>query len=158
VILEGDWSVGPLSHEACAWLDDPDVMTVAALSGTVTATGLALACDLRVVTVDTRFRFTPVPDGAGPLVAAVGLARATHWCLAGVDVDAAAALAAGLVSQVVPESELMSTVDDLVAQVLRHPRPAVVEGKALLQGAGRRTAGEQWKAESEARARVLQEE
>jgi hypothetical protein len=41
--------------------------------------------------------------------------------------------------------------------VLEAPRDAVVETKALLQGVGRRTPPEQWKAEREAQARVLRD-
>jgi len=61
---------------------------------------------------------------------------------------------AGLLVAVVPESELPAAADRLVEQVLARPRAEVVEGKALLRGAVRRTAEEQWKAEADARRRV----
>jgi enoyl-CoA hydratase/carnithine racemase len=51
--------------------------------------------------------------------------------------------------------DLDGAVEALVQGVLASPRDAVVETKALLQGAARRTAEQQWKAEREAQARVL---
>ena len=153
-MVDGAWDSGPRAPEAVCWLADHDLVSVAALSGRVSATGLALACDLRLAAAGTVLVLGPLVDGAGPLVAAVGLARASAWCLTGAELAAEEALAAGLVTAVVPAAELSAAVDDLVGRVLAHPRDAVVEGKALLRGAVRRTGGEQWKAEADARRRM----
>lgn len=158
VVVEGEWDLGPFADEAVGWLRDPDLVTVAALEGVVTATGLALSCDLLVATDATVLRFSGVPDGSHPLVAAVGPARAADWCLTGRDVTAQEAWGAGLLTTVVPVDAHAAAVDAVVGQLRAVPRGVAAETKALLQGAARRTAQEQWKAETAARTRALQEE
>lgn len=151
-------------QEAFTWLRRPDLVSVAAVQGHAIGAGfqLALACDLRLAAPGTVFAMKEtslgiVPDltGTHPLVAAVGLTRALEWCLTGRAVPAEEALAAGLLNAVV--DDLDEAVEALVAGVLGAPREAVIETKALLQGAARRTPEEQWKAEREAQARVLRE-
>jgi enoyl-CoA hydratase/carnithine racemase len=151
-------------QEAFAWLSRPDIVSVAAVQGHAIGAGfqLALACDLRVAAVGTVFSMKEtslgiVPDltGTHPLVSAVGLPRALEWCLTGRFVTAEEALAAGLLNAVA--EDLDGAVEGLVAGVLASPREAVIETKALLQGAARRTPPEQWKAEREAQARVLRD-
>jgi enoyl-CoA hydratase/carnithine racemase len=88
-------------------------------------------------------------------VSAVGLPRALEWCLTGRFVTAEESLAAGLLNAVA--EDLDGAVEGLVAGLLASPREAVIETKALLQGAARRTPPEQWKAEREAQARVLRD-
>ena len=151
-------------QEAFTWLSRPDLVSVAAVQGHAIGAGfqLALACDLRVASTGTLFAMKEtalglVPDltGTHPLVAAVGLPRALEWCLTGRFVTAEEALEAGLLNAV--SDDLDKAVEDLVAGVLASPRDAVIETKALLQGAARRTAPEQWLAEREAQARVLRD-
>ena len=151
-------------QEGFSWLSRPDIVSVAAVQGHAIGAGfqLALACDLRVAAVGTVFSMKEtslgiVPDltGTHPLVSAVGLPRAMEWCLTGRFVTAEEALAAGLLNAVA--EDLDAAVEALVAGVLASPREAVIETKALLQGAARRTPPEQWKAEREAQARVLRD-
>jgi enoyl-CoA hydratase/carnithine racemase len=151
-------------QDAFTWLGRADLVSVAAVQGHAIGAGfqLALACDLRVAATGTVFAMKEtalglVPDltGTHPLVAAVGLPRALEWCLTGRFVTADEALAAGLLNAVT--DDLDSAVEALVSGVLASPRDAVIETKALLQGAARRSAPEQWKAEREAQARVLRE-
>jgi enoyl-CoA hydratase/carnithine racemase len=153
-------------QEAFTWLSRPDLVSIAAVQGHAIGAGfqLALACDLRIATRGTvlamrEIAYGIVPDltGTHPLVAAVGLPRALEWCLTGRAVDADEACAAGLLNAVVPPERLDATVEDLVRAVLGASRDAVVETKALLQGAARRTPEEQWKAEAQAQARVLRD-
>jgi enoyl-CoA hydratase/carnithine racemase len=82
---------------------------VAAIDGVVTGAGLALAlaCDWRVGSPGARFLFregrlglVPTHGGLTRLVKLVGLARAKEVLLGGEDLDARAALAAGLLSEV----------------------------------------------------------
>lgn len=75
--------------------------------------GLALACDLRIATTGSRFALTPAklglvysPDDARRLVGVVGPARARRMLLCAQTLDAAEALAAGLVHEVVAEGAL----------------------------------------------------
>jgi enoyl-CoA hydratase/carnithine racemase len=149
-------------QDAFTWLSAPDLVSVAAVHGHAIGAGfqLALACDLRVAQTGTLFAMKEtslgiVPDltGTHPLVAAVGLPRALEWCLTGRMVSAEEALAAGMLNAVA--DDLDQVVESLVAAVLAAPRDAVIETKALLQGAARRTPQEQWKAERETQARVL---
>jgi enoyl-CoA hydratase/carnithine racemase len=151
-------------QQAFTWLGSPDLVSVAAVQGHAIGAGfqLALACDLRVAATGTVFAMKEtslgiVPDltGTHPLVSAVGLPRALEWCLTGRAVTAEEALAAGLLNAVV--DDLDGAVESLVSAVLASPRDAVIETKALLQGAARRTPPEQWKAEREAQARVLRD-
>jgi enoyl-CoA hydratase/carnithine racemase len=151
-------------QEAFTWLGRPDLVSIAAVQGHAIGAGfqLALACDLRVAATGTLLAMKEtalgiVPDltGTQPLVAAVGLPRALEWCLTGRFVTAEEALAAGLLNAVT--DDLDEAVEALVAGVLASPRDAVIETKALLQGAARRAAPEQWKAEREAQARVLRD-
>lgn len=151
-------------QEAFTWLGSPDLVSVAAVQGHAIGAGfqLALACDLRVAATGTVFAMKEttlgiVPDltGTHPLVAAVGLPRALEWCLTGRLVSAEEGLAAGMLNAVV--DDLDAAVEQLVAAVLASPRDAVIETKALLQGAARRTPQEQWKAERQAQARVLRD-
>jgi enoyl-CoA hydratase/carnithine racemase len=153
-------------QQAFTWLSRPDVVSIAAVQGHAIGAGfqLALACDLRVVAEGTLFAMAEtslgiVPDltGTHPLVAAVGLPRALEWCLTGRRVDAWEAHRAGLVNLVVPADELDQAAVDLASAVLVSPRDAVIETKALLQGAGSRSAPEQWKAEREAQVRRLRD-
>jgi enoyl-CoA hydratase/carnithine racemase len=153
-------------QQGFAWLGRTDLVSIAAVQGHAIGAGfqLALACDLRVAAEGTVFSMKEtslglVPDltGTHPLVAAVGLPRALEWCFTGRFVSADEALAAGLLNAVVPADELSTAVDQLVSAVLACPRDAVIETKALLVGAARRTPQEQWKAEREAQARVLRD-
>jgi enoyl-CoA hydratase/carnithine racemase len=151
-------------QEGFSWLGRADLVSVAAVQGHAIGAGfqLALACDLRVAATGTVFAMKEtalgiVPDltGTHPLVSAVGLPRALEWCLTGRMVTAEEALAAGLLNAVV--EDLDAGVDQLVAGLLASPRDAVIETKALLTGAARRTPAEQWEAEREAQARVLRD-
>jgi enoyl-CoA hydratase/carnithine racemase len=82
---------------------------VAAIDGVVTGAGLALAlaCDWRVGSPGARFLFregelglVPTHGGLTRLVKLLGLARAKEVLLGGEDLDAQAALDAGLLSEV----------------------------------------------------------
>ncbi len=142
----------------------PGVLSVAAVAGHAVGAGfqLALACDLRVAADDARFRMAEpslglVPDlaGTGPLVRAVGEARAVELCLTGREVGAAEAARLGLVQLVVPRAELDAAVDDLVEAVLATPAGAAAETLDLLRGAAERDAAHQQGLERAAQARRL---
>lgn len=153
-------------QESFSWLHRPDVLTVAAVQGHAIGAGfqLALACDLRVVAQDVQFRMAEVslglvPDltGSGRLVELVGYARALEMCVTGRRVGADEAARIGLANLVVPVEELDRTVADLTAAVLEADRNVVVELKALLLGAHRRSPAEQLAAERAAQVRRLRD-
>ena len=146
------------------WLRRPQLVSVAAVQGHAVGAGfqLALACDLRLLADDAHLSMAEttlglVPDlgGTATLVGTVGYARALEMCLTGRRVGAQEALRLGLATLVVPLAELTAATDDLVAAVLEAPRDAVVETKALLLGAARRSRAEQEAAEREAQVRLL---
>lgn len=151
---------------AFTWLHRPDLISIAAVQGHAIGAGfqLALACDLRVLADDALLCMAEVtlglvPDlaGTGRLVDLVGYARALEICITGRRLTAAEAARLGLATVVVPRAELDLAVQDLTAAVLSGDRAAVVEIKALLAGAARRTPAEQQRAEREAQTRRLRE-
>lgn len=151
-------------QQAFTWLHRPDIVSIAAVHGHAVGAGfqLALACDLRVLADDALLCMAEVslglvPDlaGTGRLVDLVGYARALEICVTGRRVAASEALALGLATLVVPRAELDAAVQDLTAAVLSSDRDAVVEIKALLTAAARRTPADQLRAEREAQTRRL---
>ncbi|QNP73484.1 enoyl-CoA hydratase/isomerase family protein [Streptomyces roseirectus] len=153
-------------QEGFTWWRRSDVVSVAAVQGHAIGAGfqLALACDLRVVADDVQFAMREtslglVPDltGTHPLVSLVGYGRAAEICLTGRYVHAEEALRIGLANTVVPAAGLDAAVKDLTAALLAAPRDAVVETKALLQGAAGRSYDEQRAAERASQARRLRD-
>ncbi|WP_010140593.1 enoyl-CoA hydratase/isomerase family protein [Oceanicola sp. S124] len=124
-------AVSPLWQEVSESLAAHPGLTIAALNGTLAggATGIALACDLRIAVPGATFFYPvmrlgfrpPAPD-PGRLVALVGPARAKLLLMGGARIDAAEALAWGLVDRVVAdplaEAELLST--DALAAAADH--------------------------------------
>lgn len=134
-------------HRVFARLAALPVPTVAAIDGMAFGGGLelALCCDLRIAASGARFalpetRIGIVPGwgGAARLAALVGAARAKQMALTGDPVDAATALAWGLVSEVVEPSDLLARAQALAARLAAGPRIAVQVTKQLVDAA---TAG-----------------
>lgn len=153
-------------QEAFTWWRRPDLISIAAVQGHAIGAGfqLALAADVRVCADDVQFAMKEtslglVPDltGTHPLVSLLGYSRALEICVTGRFVHATEAERTGLANLVVPAPELDSAVADLSAALLGAPRNAVVETKALLQGAGGRTYEEQCAAERAAQTRRLRD-
>ena len=102
-----------VSHELTALLDAVERLekpVIAAIDGVATGAGLTLAlcCDWRTAGPRARLMFregrlglVPTHGGVSRLVKLIGLARAKEALLGGDDLDAAAALQLGLVSEVV---------------------------------------------------------
>ncbi|MFD7324550.1 enoyl-CoA hydratase/isomerase family protein [Streptomyces sp. NPDC059875] len=153
-------------QEAFTWWRRSDIVSIAAVQGHAIGAGfqLALACDLRVVAEDVQFAMREtslglVPDltGTHPLVSLVGYARALEICATGRFVHAQEAERIGLANIAVPGDELEAAVRDLSAALLAAPRDAVIETKALLQGAAGRSYEDQRTAERAAQARRLRD-
>ncbi|MBO1419477.1 enoyl-CoA hydratase/isomerase family protein [Streptomyces sp. FH025] len=153
-------------QEAFTWWRRPDLVSIAVVQGHAVGAGfqLALGCDLRVVADGVQFAMKEtslglVPDLAGtkPLVELVGYARALEICATGRWVGAEEAASIGLANLAVPGAELDAAARDLAAALLAAPRGAVIETKALLQGASGRSYDEQRSAERAAQARRLRE-
>lgn len=153
-------------QEGFTWWRRSDVVSVAAVQGHAIGAGfqLALACDLRVVADDVQFAMREtslglVPDltGTHPLVSLVGYGRAAEICLTGRYVHAEEAVRIGLANIAVPAADLDTAVSDLTSALLAAPRDAVIETKALLQGAVGRSYDEQRAAERAAQGRRLRD-
>jgi enoyl-CoA hydratase/carnithine racemase len=116
---------------------------VAAIDGAVTGAGLALAlaCDWRVGAPTARILFregavglVPVHGGLTRLVKLLGLARARELVLGGDELDGAAALAAGVLSELSTTSDdLLTTADRRVARMLERAPLSFGAAKRLLQ-------------------------
>ncbi|MGW1022733.1 enoyl-CoA hydratase/isomerase family protein [Streptomyces sp. NPDC002577] len=153
-------------QEAFTWWRRSDIVTIATVQGHAIGAGfqLALACDLRIVADDVQFAMREtslglVPDltGTHPLVGLVGYARALEICATGRFVHADEAERIGLANLVVPGDQLDAAARDLAAALLAAPRDAVIETKALLQGATTRDYDAQRAAERAAQARRLRD-
>jgi len=153
-------------QEGFTWWRRSDIVSIAAVQGHAIGAGfqLALACDLRVVADDVQFAMREtslglVPDltGTHPLVGLVGYARALEICATGRFVLAEEAQRTGLASIAVPVDQLDDAARDLAGALLAAPRDALIETKALLQGAVGRTYEDQRVAERAAQGRRLRD-
>lgn len=119
-----------------------EVPTIAAVNGPAYGAGcdMACACDIRVASDDAVFaeNFVKIGlisgDGGGWLLPrAVGLSRACEMTFTGDPMDAATALAYGLVSRVVPNDSLMETAQQLAARIASNPPRQLRMAKRLLR-------------------------
>ncbi|GGW33188.1 enoyl-CoA hydratase [Gemmobacter lanyuensis] len=117
-------------------------LTIAALNGTLAggAMGMALACDLRIAVPGIKvfypvmkLGFLPQPSDPARLVALVGPARARMILMAGARIEAAEALAWGLIDRITPPETLMEMVSSLAADPLQATAAHVAAIKAMTQ-------------------------
>jgi 2-(1,2-epoxy-1,2-dihydrophenyl)acetyl-CoA isomerase len=135
----------------------PQTVVVSA-RGVAAGGGLSLiaAADLAIVSENCRcvaaqIRLGAIPDSAlgYNLVRSVGLKRAKQHCLLGETFDAGTALEMGLVNWVVPDPELESRTEALVAKAARIPAVAMARTKAELNFAHARTLADHLAQESQ---------
>ena len=116
-------------------------LTIAALNGTLAggAMGMVLACDLRLSVEGAKFfypvmklGFLPQPSDPKRLAALVGPARAKMILMAGQKIDAAEALAWGLVDRIVPGPEIDTAIAQLTEDVRAANQNHVAAIKALI--------------------------
>lgn len=115
---------------------------IAAVNGAAIGGGLclALAADIRVAAAGAYFRAAGINNGLTAselglsylLPRAVGSSRAFEIMLTGRDVDAEEAERIGLVSRVVPESDLLAVCCDLAERIAGFSRPGVELTKRTL--------------------------
>ena len=105
---------------------DLKVPLIAAINGAAIGAGLcvACACDIRVASTSAKLGFTFLKLGLHPGMGAtflvpriIGRAAATELLMTGRVVTAQDALALGLVSSVVADTDLQSSVDKLIAEL-----------------------------------------
>ncbi len=118
--------------------------TIARVDGFAVGAGcnLAICCDLIVASDRARFgevfgRIGLVPDGGGTwlLARVVGLSRAKELIFTAEIIDAARALAIGLVNRVVPAAELGPVTRALAEQIAAGPPVALRMAKHLVNHA-----------------------
>ena len=119
--------------EVSRWLHEMPKPTIAMVRGAAAGAGLslALACDLRVASDTAKFTtaFARVGysgdfGGSYFLTRLVGTARARELYFTAELLDAARALAIGLVNRVVPDAELETETLGLAGRLARGPRVA----------------------------------
>ncbi len=117
---------------------------IAAVNGIAFGGGLelALACDLRIASHAARFALPEVRLGSLPgsggtqrLPAVVGPSLAAQMILTGEPIDAARALAAGLVSELYVPEKLLDTALAHARAIARNAPLAVIAAKRLLRAA-----------------------
>ncbi|WP_313715313.1 crotonase/enoyl-CoA hydratase family protein [Arsenicicoccus bolidensis] len=149
---------GPLSHARDGYrhgiqriplaLHGCEVPLIAAVNGPAIGAGLdlALMCDVRIAAETATFAesfvrvgLIPGDGGAWLLPRALGIARAAELTLTGATIDASTALEWGLVSRVVPSSELLATSRSVADLIAANPPTTVRMAKRLLREQGQQT-------------------
>jgi 2-(1,2-epoxy-1,2-dihydrophenyl)acetyl-CoA isomerase len=138
-----DLSAG--SHAVVEEITRSPKPVVAAVNGVAAGggVGLALAADLVVMAESARFVLAfanlglPPDSGASAaLVRALGPWRAREVLMLDTPIDAATALAAGLVNRVVPDGELAAAAAALAGELAMRAPGALAEVKRLVAAAG----------------------
>lgn len=125
-------------------LQDLEVPLIAAVNGPAMGAGCDLACmaDIRIASerasfgeVFVKLGLIPGDGGAWLLQRCVGYAKAAEMTLTGDPIDAAEALACGLVSRVVPPDRLLEEAQGLARRMAANPPDAVRMAKRLMREA-----------------------
>jgi enoyl-CoA hydratase/carnithine racemase len=118
-----------------------EIPVIAAVNGPAMGAGcdLTCMCDLRIAGQSARFAesfvklgIIPGDGGAWLLPRVVGFAKAAEMSLTGDALSADQALAYGLVSQVVPDAELLDAARAYANRIAANPPQAVRMTKRLL--------------------------
>ncbi len=126
----------PLAFEAM------EVPVIAAVNGPAIGAGcdLACMCDIRIAGESAKFAesfvklgIVPGDGGAWLLQRVIGFSKACELAFTGDVIDAAQALALGLVSDVVPDTELLPRALALATRIAANPPYAVRMTKRLLR-------------------------
>lgn len=129
-----------LVHQSCEAFRCMPVPVVARIRGWALGAGLEVAasCDFRIASSDTRVGMPEVRVGIPSVVEAallpglIGWGRTRRLLLTGETIDAATALAWGMVEEVVPPSELDAAVERALDGILASGPQAVRLQKALI--------------------------
>jgi enoyl-CoA hydratase len=138
--LDPDAPAGPMGFTRLV----PAKPAIAAIGGWCVAGGLELAlwCDLRVAGENARFGClerrwgVPLIDGGTQrLPRVVGLGRALDLILTGRELDAAEALAIGLVNEVVPVGRYVDRALELAEAIAAFPQDTMLSDRDAAQAA-----------------------
>ena len=134
-------AVDPVWERLSARVAGLPCLTIAALNGTLAggAMGMVLACDVRLTVPSAKFfypvmklGFLPQPSDPRRLAALVGAARAKMILMGGARIDAAEALAWGLVDRIIPPDSLLDSARSLAADVVAATADHVAAIKRLV--------------------------
>ena len=129
-------------HRIPRALYELEVPVIAAVNGAAIGAGLDLACmcDIRIAGQSATFAesfvklgIIPGDGGAFLLQRIVGISKAADMTFTGDAIDAAEALACGLVAQVVPDEELVEVALTKARCIARNPSHALRMSKRLLR-------------------------
>ena len=124
--------------------DRIEVPVIAAVNGPAIGAGcdLACMCDIRIAAESAKFAesfvklgIVPGDGGAWLLPRVIGYSKACTLAFTGDTITSQEALACGLVSQVVPDSELLAAAQSLAARISANPNGAVRMTKRLMREA-----------------------
>jgi 2-(1,2-epoxy-1,2-dihydrophenyl)acetyl-CoA isomerase len=128
-------------HELVRFLQRFDKPTIAAVNGPAVAGGLtlALSCDFRIAAEsarlgDTSLKFALIPDEGGAYLFPrfMGLEKALRMSLLSEVYPARQALELGLVTEVVPDAELMPKAREWVSRLAAGPPIAIRITKRMM--------------------------
>ena len=131
-------------QEVCEQIELCGTPVIAAVQGAAAGGGceLALACHLRVASVDARFSLPearlgviPAYGGTQRLARALGTGRALSVMLAGDEIDAEEAHRLGLVNRVVEPDRLLAEAEALAQSIIDNAAP--LAARACLQAVTR---------------------
>lgn len=137
-VLDEDSWVGRQAR-ATYLIDKP---AIAAVNGVAAGAGmsLALACDIRIGTENTRFKTVFIERSLAPdagmtyfLPRIVGIGNAMDMVLTSRTVGADEALRMGLLQRLVPDGSLVEEAQAIAAQIAAHPPLAAMMSKRSLQ-------------------------
>jgi len=117
---------------------------IAAVHGYVLGSGIeiALSCDIRIASEDTKFALPevglgilPAAGGTQTLPRAIGMARAFEMLLANRRLNSEEAYTMGLVNQVVPKNKLLEAAEEMAEKIASfHPMAVRNAKQAVLRG------------------------
>lgn len=154
-------------HAALKRLAEAPQIVIAAVNGAAAGGGLsiALSADLVIAAVSANFTFAyprvGAPGDCGAtwlLPRLLGLRRAMGFALIGRSMTAAEALLSGLVTEIVPDDELILTTEELATRIAAGPPLAQAELKRLMRRATETDYARHLDAEAEAFERCTRTE
>jgi enoyl-CoA hydratase/carnithine racemase len=128
-------------NEIFSQLDQFPKPTIAAVSDLAFGGGveIAMCCDLVVATANSRFCLPEIKLGVFPssggtvrVTRRVGEGRAKELMFLGEPIDAATALAWGLINRVVPEANALADARELAARLVQRPSQALALCKSII--------------------------
>lgn len=146
---------GPMAH--LGFLPPHQTPVIGAINGPTVTGGLelALGCDFLIASERARFADTHARVGAMPgagltirLPELIGIDRARRMSFTGDFIDAATALAWGLVAEVVPHETLLPRARELAAAVVSIPSDNVREIRRMYEAMSALAGEEAWTAEA----------